>query len=84
MDILHYIPHALGAIGTGALGYFGKRYFDKFLDRFDGAIEDVKEIKGNHLVHLQGATEKSVQILERIEVGQAEMAGYLRGIAEKK
>ena len=83
MDILHYIPHALGVAATGVIGYFGKRYIENLLDRFEAAFEDVEEIKTNHLVHLQESVDQSNQTLQRLEVSHAEANGYLKRIAEK-
>lgn len=52
--------------------------------RLADASTDLKEIKGNHLVHLQASMDKMVSLQEQSNLIQAEQAGYLRGILEKK
>jgi hypothetical protein len=83
MDVFHYIPHTVGTIIGGGLIYLGKKYVETMLERFDHAFEDIEEIKDNHLPHLQKVSEKTNEILERIEVNQAEMNGFLKGIVGK-
>lgn len=65
------------------LSYAGHKVL-KFVKKQAARLERIENVQGvqaeNHLSTIQENTGKTVELLQQIQVGQAEMNGYLRGI----
>ncbi len=85
-----YMPHAIGTILLGALGWLGKRFGDHVANRLNHAESKLDEIHTvvtvqaeNHLKTIQENTAKTNDLLNEIRVEMALQSGYLKGIVSK-
>src|ERR1700753_3049256 len=84
-----YIYHVAGAlltlVGIGVT-YISRKVWE-FIKHQSARLERIETIQTvqaeNHLNTIQGNTGKTVELLEKMQVGQAEMNGYLKGVLGK-
>jgi hypothetical protein len=84
-----YIYHvaALMLSVLGGVTFYGIRKVGEFISLQASRLERIENVQGvqaeNHLHTIQGNTGKTVEILEKMQLGQAEQNGYLRGLLSK-
>lgn len=88
--LLRYIPHVLVTGFLATVAWLAKNFVKTKVKAFEEIRKDIKDTKElvdkqnrNHLKHIEEYTKDSKETLQRMEVGQAEMSGYLKAIAEK-
>lgn len=84
----------IGVLSSGLFALVGwavRRMWSSASDewtRVTSRLERIETIQGvtaeNHLTTIQTNTAKTVEVLEDMKVGQAELNGYLRGILNKE
>lgn len=80
--IYHVTASLLSILGAAAIYIFHKA--SEFIKKQAERLERIETVQGvqaeNHLHTIQGNTGKTVEILEKMQIGQAELNGYLKGI----
>jgi hypothetical protein len=85
-----YIYHVAAALFSvvGAATVYAFRKASEFVKKQSERLERIETVQGvqaeNHLCTIQGNTGKTVEILEKMQVGQAEFNGYLKGFLNKE
>jgi len=83
--IYHVAALMLSVLGATAL--YAIRKGIEFVKEQAIRLERIENVQGvqaeNHLHTIQGNTGKTVEILEKMQLGQAELNGYLRGLLNR-
>lgn len=70
-------PIGWGAVITGIFsvgGWLIKKYVENTTSRFDDMRADIKEMRSNHLSHIEASGAQSVALLQALNVSLASMA----------
>jgi len=88
------VKWALGPVGTAVLGFIWwgiKAMFTKLKNEWTAVtsrLERIESVQGvqaeNHLKTIEVNTGHTNEILEKMELSQAELTGYLKGILNKQ